>query len=78
MHAGFALSTAKSVMPKQIKNQIKVMSDKITLTGTNLLELADAEFKAIYEAKRSEYRVLTTTQEATDIQARAKSLGLED
>lgn len=54
------------------------MSDKITLTGTNLLELADAEFKAIYEAKRSEYRVLTTTQEATDIQARAKSLGLED
>lgn len=53
------------------------MSDKITLTGTNLLELSDAEFTAIYEAKRSEYRVLTTEQEAEKIQARAKSLGLE-
>lgn len=54
------------------------MSNKITLTGENLLELSDVEFQAIYESKRSEYRVLTTTQEAEQIQARAKSLGLEE
>jgi hypothetical protein len=54
------------------------MSNKVTLTGSNLLELTDEEFKSIYESKRSEYLVLTTTKEAEAIQARAKELGLED
>lgn len=49
----------------------------VTLTGSNLLELTDEQFKAIFESKREDFRVLTTVEEAEKIQARAKSLGLE-
>lgn len=53
------------------------MTHKNTITGTNLLEMSDQDFKTVYESRREEWRVLTTYQEAEAIQKRAKELGLE-